>query len=295
VEWSNNSVVISGNPITVNAAGTYTCTFQDPSNGCSSQQTIVISIDTLSPIISLSTDNDTLNCAQTFADLFSISNMNSAYSWTGPSGFSSSLQNPGTVNVSGTYNLQVTDLINGCTSNASIFIDSIPNPIASFIADPSIGTAPLTVNFTNTSSNGFNSYDWNFGNLSGSTLTNPSNLYSDPGTYTVTLIGYGATNACNDTVTAEIIVYPEATVIIPNVFTPNGDSINDVFSFTTSGLRDLEADIFDRWGLRVGKIIGVNGFWDGSGSSAGTYYFVLVAKTLDGKEIKKNGYILLAK
>jgi len=35
------------------------------------------------------------------------------YSWTGPSGFSSSLRNP-TTSVEGTYNLTVTEIRNGC-------------------------------------------------------------------------------------------------------------------------------------------------------------------------------------
>ena len=66
-------------------------------------------------------------------------------------------------------------------------------PVASFIADVTAGCAPLSVNFTNTST-GANSYSWSFGNSSTSNVFNPSTLYLSPGTYTVTLI---VTNTSN--------------------------------------------------------------------------------------------------
>src|SRR5688500_17235929 len=60
------------------------------------------------------------------------------------------------------------------------------SPAASFTFSPNQGCAPLNVQFTNTST-GAVSYQWTFGNGNSSTLANPSNIYSLPGNYTVTL------------------------------------------------------------------------------------------------------------
>jgi PKD repeat protein len=65
-------------------------------------------------------------------------------------------------------------------------------PQASFVAAPTRGTAPLAVNFTDTSTGSPTSWAWEFGDGTTSTVRNPTHTYLAPGTYTVTL---RATNA----------------------------------------------------------------------------------------------------
>ncbi|MBK9523481.1 MAG: PKD domain-containing protein [Bacteroidetes bacterium] len=57
-------------------------------------------------------------------------------------------------------------------------------PTASFTADQTTGCTPLSVQFTSTST-GAVSFYWDLGNGNTSTLPNPTNLYSTPGTYTI--------------------------------------------------------------------------------------------------------------
>ena len=45
--------------------------------------------------------------------------------------------------------------------------------------------------------------------------------------------------------------YPEASLVVPNIFTPNGDNINDVFRISGSGIVSADVKIFDRWGKKV--------------------------------------------
>ncbi len=78
-------------------------------------------------------------------------------------------------------------------------------PIASFTADVQIGCAPLFVNFTNTST-GANSYNWNLGNGSNASTANPSAIYLNPGSYTVTLIATNTSNGQQSTTTKTITV-----------------------------------------------------------------------------------------
>jgi PKD repeat protein len=72
-------------------------------------------------------------------------------------------------------------------------------PTASFIATPTSGTAPLPVEFSDTSTGSPTSWLWTFGDGTTSTTQSPSHTYAAPGTYTVSL---RATNANgSDTVT----------------------------------------------------------------------------------------------
>ena len=78
-------------------------------------------------------------------------------------------------------------------------------PIASFTADVQIGCAPLFVNFTNTST-GANSYNWNLGNGSNASTANPSAIYLNPGSYTVTLIATNTGNGQQSTTSQTITI-----------------------------------------------------------------------------------------
>jgi PGF-CTERM protein len=60
-------------------------------------------------------------------------------------------------------------------------------PVAAFIADPMSGQAPLTVEFTDTSTGSPAAWNWSFGDGGTSTEQNPEYTYADPGTYTVNL------------------------------------------------------------------------------------------------------------
>jgi PKD repeat protein len=72
-------------------------------------------------------------------------------------------------------------------------------PTASFSATPTSGTAPLTVQFTDTSTGSPTGWSWDFGDGGTSTAQNPSHAYTAAGTYTV---GLTASNAGgSDTVT----------------------------------------------------------------------------------------------
>jgi len=59
---------------------------------------------------------------------------------------------------------------------------------ADFSGDPTTGTVPLTVSFTDQSTGSITSWEWAFGDDNEtSTGQNPSHIYSNPGTYTVSL------------------------------------------------------------------------------------------------------------
>ena len=80
------------------------------------------------------------------------------------------------------------------------YIVAVPPPVAEFEAGPTNGIAPLTVTFTNLST-GATNYAWAFGDGNVSALANPTNIYTNAGTYSVTLtaVGAGGTNQLTHT------------------------------------------------------------------------------------------------
>ncbi len=78
-------------------------------------------------------------------------------------------------------------------------------PEASFSASPTSGEAPLTVNFSDTSTGDLASWSWDFGDGSSSTLQNPTHTYDSAGTYTaeLTVTGPGGSDNAEQTITVE--------------------------------------------------------------------------------------------
>ena len=70
------------------------------------------------------------------------------------------------------------------------------SPVAAFSGSPTSGTAPLTVNFTSSSTGTISTYAWNFGDGTTSSAQNPAHVYAAAGFYTVslTVTGSGGSN-----------------------------------------------------------------------------------------------------
>jgi len=97
-----------------------------------------------------------------------------------------------------TVKLIITDA-SGCQDSlVKLSYISITKPVAAFsMSDTQAICPPLTVLFTNLSANGVN-YTWSFGNASGSSLQNPSTIYSSPSLYQISLVVTDA-QGCTDT------------------------------------------------------------------------------------------------
>ncbi len=87
--------------------------------------------------------------------------------------------------------------------------------------------------------------------------------------------------------------------VIPNVFSPNGDDVNEFWKITLpagSKLNNLE--VYNRWGNVVFTSVDTIKPWfgrttSGETCSEGVYFFVLRYTDAKGEEQKKNGYISL--
>ncbi len=107
------------------------------------------------------------------------------------------------------------------------YLTPVTGPTASFTGTPLSGTAPLTVQFTDSSSNSPTSWSWNFGDSQTSSLQNPSHTYTTAGSYTVSLNATNGDGFDTETKTGYITVSAPATSTVSIVGSGNITQAND--------------------------------------------------------------------
>ncbi len=94
-----------------------------------------------------------------------------------------------------------------------------------------------------------------------------------------------------------ILVNLPALVFFPNAFTPNGDGLNDIFTFESKFVRDVDFRVYTRWGELVFRTEELGEGWDGQagGRPAPSGTYVYNAQLIDeaGNKIIKTGEIIL--
>ncbi|MCB9230618.1 MAG: gliding motility-associated C-terminal domain-containing protein [Bacteroidia bacterium] len=164
----------------------------------------------------------------------------------------------------GIYGVVVTDA-NGCTDTGSVNIGEPPLVVAAFTSNPAMpaNIIPNTmVMFTNASMNA-SSYFWDFGDGGADTVTNPDYTYLNTGQYCVTLVAMNS-NGCADTVQQCNFTVQFEELIIPNLFTPNSDNVNDFFEIV--GIEKYPNNklvVYNRWGNLIYEKDQYDNSWDG--------------------------------
>jgi gliding motility-associated-like protein len=212
-QWSGPGLAGSTTVIDplVFSPGDYTLIVTDTENGCQDTTSIVVLEDKADPVIDAGSGAQ-LDCFLTEYDVSATASGNTAnfvYEWTTADGniiSGGDGLNP-IVDAAGTYQLVVTDTINGCSSSDQLMVTQDPSlPVA--LID---GGAPLTCAVTSIQLDAENStvgtggsFTWSTtgGNfMSGQNTLSP--MIDAPGTYYLIITGGGS--VCEDT----------ATVIIP--------------------------------------------------------------------------------
>jgi len=143
-----------------------------------------------------------------FAD--SSTNSPTAWNWNFGDGNTSTAESPSyTYADAGTYSVSLT-ASNSAGSNTETQTDLITvneattAPVADFTQSISAGATPLTVEFTDDSTNSPTSWSWSFGDGNTSTVENPSYTYTSPGIYTVALTASNAGGSNTTTVESDV-------------------------------------------------------------------------------------------
>jgi len=180
----------------ISIQGLYTVTASDLF-GC--EETETVSVVSLGNPPSVTALGGSLNCVTPSVTLQATSNTaNLTFAWTGPNGFTSTIQNPN-VSVAGNYIVQVTDS-NGCIgSNETEVLDEGGGPVLEVTSDDitcSISEAELSV------SSETNNLNFLWEGPDSFTTTQPSFITTTAGTYTVTATD--PSNGCVSQTTVEV-------------------------------------------------------------------------------------------
>ncbi len=95
----------------------------------------------------------------------------------------------------------------------------------------------------------------------------------------------------------EIVLSDKPVYFIPNVFTPNNDALNPTFKPSLYWAKDLEMEIFNRWGQKIFEVKSCDASWNGDfqGMPApeGTYAYRLKITGINGKSYYLSGVMQL--
>ncbi len=89
-------------------------------------------------------------------------------------------------------------------------------------------------------------------------------------------------------------------LLIPNIFTPNGDGKNDLFKMSGANIHSFSCTIYDRWGVQIAQLNSPDDAWDGRNKngepcSDGVYFYVATAVGNDRKKYTCNGFLELVR
>lgn len=190
--------------------------------------------------------------------------------------FDPSVSGPGTFTINYAFTAQ-----NGCTFSTSEQVTVYATPVITLTSKLTVlEGGQITLPATATGGAGdVLSYQWSPATgLSSSTVLNPSASPSSDTPYTLKVTSDKGCMA-----TAQTTVSVLKTPVIPNTFTPNGDSTNDTWEIKyLNSYPNCTVDVFNRYGLKVFSSIGYPANWDGRYNGGdlpvGTYYYIINPK-----------------
>lgn len=164
------------------------------------------------------------------------------------------------------------------------------------------GSAPYTTTFYSFVTQGVVHYEWqmsedpSFENIS--YRFNDKDLtytFNDEGVTYIRFVGSNSDGSCESFGDVYNVTIGASELLIPNVFSPNGDGVNDIWKVSYRSLIEFRCQIYDRHGHQIYHFENPDGGWDGKNGSKfvnpGVYFYVIEATGADGKKYKKSGDI----
>lgn len=277
--WTSNLQ----NPSIANATedshqGFYELYLTDLSNSCRSEAyVLLVNIDAVPNASAAS--NAGPYCEGTDIQLYGSAVFQGNYAWSGPGGFASSLQNPtipnSTIANAGQYELTVT--VGNCSSSPSYTrVQVVPNALV----DAGQSVTVLQGEVVQLNATGAVAYTWSPStNLSNASLPNPSFVSMNTGVYVLTVTGYNGFG-CSAQDTVSVTVLPQNTIRVVDLFTPNGDGVNEFWKIDyLQNVGNYTIKVFSRAGIEVLTTSNYNNDWDGTYEGKalpdGTYWYII--------------------
>jgi gliding motility-associated-like protein len=196
------------------------------------------------------------------------------------------------------FTIHISDA-HACEIDTQIIVNQPDEVVASFVVNDDLGRKSFTALFENLSL-GADTFVWDFadGIPENKDLDDEVvHTFVNQGEYVVQLIARNSnlSDLCNDTVS--LIVNVEGYDVF-NTFSPNNDNINDVFSFDDWMFKEIDVEIFNRWGQQIFHWSGAGRYWDGRGYNGeklpeGVYFYRMNAQGVDGSSFQETGSVTL--
>lgn len=189
------------------ASGTYLVCLTRNYNGCTTTKcdTLVVDLCGFTPAVWYTNlENDSV---QFYSVAGSGQASTSAWTFTGGTPSTSSLQNPlVTFPDTGSYSYCVTIVSAGCTKNICNHVQVTPPPVVPCNAYFYYYTQASLANFYAADSIPNRIFAWNFGDGATASTRNPQHIYAQAGTYTVCLVTHAANGSCSDSLCRQVTV-----------------------------------------------------------------------------------------
>jgi gliding motility-associated-like protein len=174
----------------------------------------------------------------------------------------------------GTYDISLSVTTSaGCSDSLTLsnYITVVDSPIAAFDFSPDIiQVGDQSIQFTDASIGQINNWLWtvNFANnIETSTQQNPDfSIPSNTSSEFSVVLEVTNEAGCSSSATSIISIFENATIFIPNAFTPDGNELNQYFQIEGNKIdpSDFSMQIFNRWGELIFESNNIEIGWNGN-------------------------------
>ncbi|MCW3072123.1 MAG: hypothetical protein JWO44_2013 [Bacteroidetes bacterium] len=280
--WSTGALI---NSITVSPPATTTYSVSGSTSGCTASSTATI---TVIPVPSV-TVNSAVICEGETATL--TASGADTYVWS-----TGDLTNTISVTPSASTTYTITGTTNSCpdtaTSNVAVTPNTASLPVVSNMEICAGDMATLTAS-------GSGTIQWYSSPLSGTPIFSGSEFVTPGLSSTTTYYVLSQNLDCKSPLVPVTVSVDDCdNILVPNIFTPNGDGVNDLLFFHSNASRCFHCRIYNRWGTLVYELDNAASGWNGTimktgkPASDGVYYYILdYCTSADKKEL--TGFVQL--